>query len=142
MKVFFDTNVWLSAIVFPGLCAELLATLAETEHELLSSELVRAETHEVLRRKFPRHDEAMALFELLWAEARCLPDMDSPADDADARLVKAAAQGGGGSVRDGRPAGVGVDGFGGNAHCLAQGGLGGVGHGLISCKHRCTHARA
>lgn len=94
MKVFFDTNVWLSAIVFPGLCAELLATLAETNHELLSSELVRAETIELLRRKFPRHDEAMALFELLWAEARCLPDMDSAGDDADARLVKTAAQGG------------------------------------------------
>ena len=94
MKVFFDTNVWLSAIVFPGLCAELLATLAETEHELLSSELVRAEIHEVLRRKFPHHGETLALFDLLWAEARCINDMDAPADDADARLVAAATQGG------------------------------------------------
>lgn len=94
MKIFLDTNVWLSAIVFPGLCAELLAELMETSHELLSSELVRAETHEVLRRKFPRHAEALALFDLLWMEARCLADMDAPTDDADARLVSAAAQGG------------------------------------------------
>jgi len=94
VKVFLDTNVWLSAIVFPGLCAELLATLAETEHELLSSELVRAETHEVLRRKFARHEQALALFDRLWAETRCIADVDAPSDDADARLVTAAAQSG------------------------------------------------
>lgn len=94
MKVFFDTNVWLSAMVFPGLCAELLATLMESSHELLGSELVRQETHEVLRRKFPLHGEALALFDLLWAEARCLPDVDDPADDADARLVAAAEEAG------------------------------------------------
>ncbi len=94
MKVFLDTNVWLSAIVFPGLCAELLAALMETSHELLSSELVRTETHEVLRRKFSRHEEALSLFDVLWMEARCLADADEPTDDADARLVLAAAQGG------------------------------------------------
>ena len=94
MKVFLDTNVWLSAIVFPGLCAELLAALMETSHELLSSGLVQAETHEVLRRKFLYHEEALALFDVLWMEATCLPDVDAPTDDADARLVLAATQGG------------------------------------------------
>lgn len=94
MKVFFDTNVWLSAIVFPGLCAELLAALAETEHELLTSELVRTETHAVLRRKFVRNEQAVELFDLLWASARCIADVDAPADDADARLVAAAKQSG------------------------------------------------
>jgi len=94
VKAFFDTNVWLSAIVFPGLCAELLAALAETEHELLSSELVRAETQAVLRRKLARHERAAALFDLLWGSALCVADVDEPADDADARLVTAAAQAG------------------------------------------------
>lgn len=94
MKVFFDTNVWLSAIVFPGLCAELLAALAETEYELLSSELVRAETHAVLQRKFAQHEQAVMLFDLLWGSVRCVADVDEPADDADARLVTAAAQAG------------------------------------------------
>lgn len=94
MRVFFDTNVWLSAIVFPGLCAELLAALTESNHELLTSELVRSETHEVLRRKFPHHEEALALFDLLWAKAQTVADVDDPVDDADARLVAAAEQNG------------------------------------------------
>ncbi len=94
MKVFLDTNVWLSAIVFPGLCAELLLALHEGGHEVMSSELVRRETHEVLQRKFARHAQAVLRFDLLWARATGVPDVDEPADDADARLVAAAEQAG------------------------------------------------
>ena len=94
MKVFLDTNVWLSAIVFPGLCSELLASLHEAGHEVLTSDLVRAETHEVLRRKFPRHEQAIIRFDLLWADGAHVTDVPEPADDADARLVTAALQGG------------------------------------------------
>lgn len=90
MKVFLDTNVWLSAIVFPGLCAELLVALDEARHEVLTSALVRQETHEVLQRKFARHTQAAMRFDLLWARATCVPDVAEPADDADARLVAAA----------------------------------------------------
>ena len=65
MKVFFDTNVWLSAAVFPGLCAELLLALDGAGHRLLSSALVRQEAHEVLRRKFTRHALALQRFDSL-----------------------------------------------------------------------------
>lgn len=92
MKVFLDTNVWLSAIVFPGLCAELLTVLDDSSHTLLTSELVKAEVLEVLQRKFPRHEEAQALFVHVWQNhAFAIADVAEPADDADARLVKAAA---------------------------------------------------
>jgi predicted nucleic acid-binding protein len=41
VRVFLDTNVWLSAAVFPGLCAELLLELDARGHALLTSALVR-----------------------------------------------------------------------------------------------------
>lgn len=94
MKVFFDTNVWLSALIFPGLCAELLAASHEAGHELLTTELIRKETLAVLQRKFARHEQAVVIFDRLWLQARCIPDVDTPADDADARLVAAASQAG------------------------------------------------
>ncbi|MDN5753038.1 MAG: putative toxin-antitoxin system toxin component, PIN family [Nitrosospira sp.] len=90
MTVFPDTNVWLSGIVFPGLCAELLARLFEGNHGTLTSELVKAEADEVLRRKFSRHAQALANLNLLWQQAECIRDAETPIDDADARLVKAA----------------------------------------------------
>jgi putative PIN family toxin of toxin-antitoxin system len=94
LKVFLDTNVWLSGIVFPGLCAELLLQLADPAHRMLTSALVRTETHEVLQRKFARHALAVQRFDSLWACAQPVPDVDEPADDADARLVAAAAAAG------------------------------------------------
>lgn len=90
MKVFFDTNVWLSAIVFPGLCAELLLALDAAGHPLLTSRLVRSEAHAVLERKFVRHASALERFDSLWACATSIDDHAEPADDADARLVAAA----------------------------------------------------
>jgi putative PIN family toxin of toxin-antitoxin system len=94
MKVFLYTNVWLSALVFPGLCAELLVELTAREYTLLTSDLVRAETHEVLKRKFPRHVAAIKRFDGLWSAATRVPDEMEPADDADARLVAAAQSSG------------------------------------------------
>lgn len=90
MRVFFDTNVWLSAVVFPGLCAELLLALDGAGHRLLTSDWVRHETHEVLRRKFARVDSALMRFDALWACAERIEDVTQPAADADARLVAAA----------------------------------------------------
>lgn len=90
MRVFLDTNVWLSAIVFPGLCAELLLALDAAGHTVVTSALVRRETHAVLERRFARHAAAIERFDALWACAACVPDVDEPADDADARLVAAA----------------------------------------------------
>ncbi len=89
MKVFLDTNVWLSATVFAGLCAEILAESAQ-RRALLTTRLVQAEAHEVLRRKFSHLPQSLALFDAIWAEAACAADVDEPADDSDARLVRAA----------------------------------------------------
>lgn len=89
-RVFLDTNVWLSAAVFPGLCAELLLAIDAAGHRLLTSDRVRREAHQVLRRKFPRHEAAIPRFDTLWACAHGVPDVAEPADDADVRLVAAA----------------------------------------------------
>jgi predicted nucleic acid-binding protein len=89
-KVFFDTNVWLSAAVFPGLCAELLLALDAAGARLLTSALVQAEAHQVLQRKFRRHATALERFDALWACAARVADVAEPAGDPDARLVAAA----------------------------------------------------
>ena len=89
MKVFLDTNVWLSATIFPGLCEALLTECADRD-VLLTSALIRQEAHEVLMRKFPHVPEATALFDASWSEVRCVADAAEPVDDADARLVAAA----------------------------------------------------
>ncbi len=95
---------WLSAIVFPGLCAELVVLMTESGHEILTSELVREEVHDVLQRKFARHRLAMTRFDWLWSRARCVADASEPDDDADVQLVHAASTAAGGPVRHGRPA--------------------------------------
>ena len=89
MKVFLDPNVWLSATVFAGLCAEILTESAQRK-ALLTTRLVQAEAHEVLSRKFAHLPQSLALFDAIWAEADCVADADEPADDNDARLVRAA----------------------------------------------------
>jgi predicted nucleic acid-binding protein len=90
VKVFLDTNVWLSATIFSGLCEELVVQCAERGW-LTSSALIRTEAHEVLQRKFPRTANACALFDASWQVATLIEDVAEPADDNDRRLVKAAA---------------------------------------------------
>ncbi len=93
MKVFLDTNVWLSATVFSGLCEAVLTECAQRQW-LLTTRLVQAEAHEVLGRKFPHLPHAQALFDAIWAQADCAPDVTEPGDDNDARLVQAAQNAG------------------------------------------------
>lgn len=50
MRVFFDTNVLVSAFLARGLCADLFR-LVLSEHTLLSGEVVLTELHDVLSRK-------------------------------------------------------------------------------------------
>jgi putative PIN family toxin of toxin-antitoxin system len=50
VRVFFDTNVLVSAFLAHGLCADLLR-LVLTEHTLVTSEVVLAELRDVLSRK-------------------------------------------------------------------------------------------
>ena len=89
MKVFLDTNVWLSAVVFAGLCEALLAQCADNDW-LVTTPLVREEAREVLERKFPHLPVAQTLFDQVWSAAVCLQDVAEPADDNDVRLVAAA----------------------------------------------------
>ena len=89
MKVFLDTNVWLSATIFSGLCEELLLQCAE-RGRLYSSLLIQIEAHEVLKRKFPRAPNACELFDASFQAAQLIADCDEPPDDNDRRLVAAA----------------------------------------------------
>lgn len=93
MKVFLDTSVWLSATVFAGLCEAILTESAQ-RNWLLTTRLVQTEAHAVLARKFPHLPQALALFDAIWSEAACAPDVAEPADDNGARLVHAAQQAG------------------------------------------------
>ena len=90
MKVFLDTNVWLSATVFAGLC-EAILTECHKRDWLLTTPLVQAEAHDVLKRKFPHLPQSQELFDAIWSEATCVQDLDEPADDNDVRLVRAAS---------------------------------------------------
>ncbi|WP_297729654.1 hypothetical protein [Limnohabitans sp. Rim8] len=87
MKVFLDTNVWLSATVFAGLCEAILIECHQRDW-LLTTQLVQSEAHEVLGSKFPHLPQSLALFDAIWSEAICVQDLDEPADDNDVRLVK------------------------------------------------------
>lgn len=93
MKVFLDTNVWLSATVFAGLCEEILTESVQRDW-LLTTRLVKLEAHEVLRRKFPHLPQSLALLDAIWSVAPTVPDVDEPSGDNDARLVRAAQQAG------------------------------------------------
>ena len=66
MKVFFDTNVLVSAVISRGLCRDLLRTATE-EHDVVVSQLVVDEFKRVLRDKFgatpPALDKALMLLD-------------------------------------------------------------------------------
>jgi putative PIN family toxin of toxin-antitoxin system len=64
VRIFFDTNVLVSAFLARGLCADLLR-LVLREHTLVSSEVVLTELRDVLSRKGrlpPAQIEAMETF--------------------------------------------------------------------------------
>jgi len=93
MKVFLDTNVWVSATIFSGLCEELVLQCAD-RNWLYSSPLIQFEAHEVLTRKFPGSPNACKLFDASWQVAVLIDDVTEPPDDNDRRLVNAAARAG------------------------------------------------
>lgn len=93
MRVFLDTNVWLSATVFAGLCEAILTECAQRDG-LVTTRLVQYEAHEVLGRKFAHLPHAQALFDAIWSEAVCVDDVAEPIDDNDVRLVRAASAAG------------------------------------------------
>jgi predicted nucleic acid-binding protein len=89
VKVFLDTNVWLSATIFSGLCEDILVRCADRGW-LYTSALIRTEAHEVLQRKFPEVADATMMFDAVWFVANKVEDATPPANDADTRLVRAA----------------------------------------------------
>ncbi len=90
MKVFLDTHVWLSGLVFSGLCEDIILRCAQAQ-TLYSSQLIRNEVQAVLVRKFEAvAPKVIPMFDLAWSQATRVEDVEEPADDADKRLVRAA----------------------------------------------------
>ncbi len=93
MKVFLDTNVWVSAFLAPGLCEELLFRCVN-EGVTLTSPLLWSELTEVLERKVAPSSHAMRHAAFLRGLTAAIADVPEPAADNDARLVAAAAAAG------------------------------------------------
>lgn len=93
MRLFLDTNVWVSALMAAGLCDELLTQCVRYE-KVLTSDLVWRELEAVLRRKTRAPDAVLIGAHELWSSVPRIPDVAAPADDNDARLVAAAAAAG------------------------------------------------
>lgn len=85
MRVFFDTNVLVSAFLARGLCADLLR-LVLSEHSLVSSEVVLAELRDVLSRKGRM---ALPQIEAIEAFLRDQPVAPRPAETLQLGLVDA-----------------------------------------------------
>ena len=85
MRVFFDTNVLVSAFLARGLCADLLR-LVLTEHTLVTSEVVLAELREVLSRKGRLPAQQVDAIETFLREQPVAP---SPAQTLELGLVDA-----------------------------------------------------
>ncbi len=98
MKVFFDTNVLISAFTTRGLSADLFR-LVVAEHELLTGEVNLTELRRVLRERFKVPPAEIALVEdQLRAHtivARPAAPSDLPLRDADDAWVLASALAGG-----------------------------------------------
>ena len=77
-RVFVDTNVLLSGLVFRGNEARLLRLASAGEIRLVLAEAVLAEAREVLQSKFPKHSEALDRFlESVEYEFVPMPDHES-----------------------------------------------------------------
>ncbi len=99
MRVVFDTNIFISALVFPGRQAEkaLLRVIDERDHLLVSRPIID-ELMTVLARKFGREREELARVAVLLSE---IGEVVSPRqrlhvlkDDPDNRILECAMAGG------------------------------------------------
>lgn len=98
MKVVFDTNIFVSALVFPGGNGErALLRVIEGEDELISSRVLVGELLEVLARKFARDREELArvavfvdgIAEIIEPEMR----IEALEDEPDNRVLECAVAG-------------------------------------------------
>lgn len=98
MKVFLDSNIWVSGFATRGLCADLIRLLLRRHGlgvRLLTSQGVRSETMRILNEKFHATErdlvpvcDAMALAELV-PESRWKPPPGFP-DPDDAPIIASA----------------------------------------------------
>lgn len=99
MRVVFDSNILISALVFPGQSAErAMFRVLEGVDQLLISKPVLDEVLWVLARKFARESEELARVAVLLTE---IADLVTPAeaiqvlkDDPDNRVLECAVDGG------------------------------------------------
>ena len=92
MRVFFDTNVLVSAFLARGLCADLFR-LVLSEHTLVSSEVVLTELRDVLSRKGRLPEQQIDAIEALLRDQPIAPRpgsiLELGLDDADDEWVLA-----------------------------------------------------
>ena len=98
MKVVFDTNVLVSALVFPGRRAEAaLLRVIEERDELLISAPILDELLGVLARKFARDGEELARIAVFLSDlavtVRPRTRLKVVADDPDNRILECAVSG-------------------------------------------------
>lgn len=93
MRVFLDTNVWVSAFAARGVCEELLLRLLE-DGSVLTSPLVWEELTGVLTRKVLPSPAAWQRIRSLWCSAESVKDAPAEREDNDSRLIAAAAEAG------------------------------------------------
>ena len=98
MRVVFDTNVFVSAFVFPGgIASRAMDRIVDRRDALVVSKPIIDETIGILGRKFGRHDEELARTALFMADLGdvVVPDLTLTilADEPDNRIVECAFAG-------------------------------------------------
>jgi putative PIN family toxin of toxin-antitoxin system len=99
LKVVFDTNILVSALVFPGgLGEQALQRIVDERDELLVSRAIVDELLGVLARKFARDAEALAQVAVFLAEIGTVVKpgrrLKVLTDEADNRILECAVAGG------------------------------------------------
>jgi putative PIN family toxin of toxin-antitoxin system len=103
VRVVFDSNIFVSALVFPGKQAEkaVLRIIEGRDHLLISGPIV-SEVLTVLARKFAREREELARVAVLLAElaetVRPWRRLQALRDDADNRILECAVAGRAGAI--------------------------------------------
>jgi len=93
VRVFLDTNVWVSAFAARGVCEELLLRVLE-DGSTFTSPLVWEELAQVLTRKLSPSPAAWQRIRSLWGAAESVEDIPAASEDNDTRLIAAAAAAG------------------------------------------------
>ncbi|MBI4828757.1 MAG: putative toxin-antitoxin system toxin component, PIN family [Nitrospinae bacterium] len=98
MRVVFDTNIFVSALTFPGgRASEALLKVVAGDVELLVSKAIIHETLDVLARKFARETEKLARVAVYLAElgtmVRPIRRITLLTDEQDNRILECAVSG-------------------------------------------------